>query len=200
MTGVGLVPATDIVYGIHANSMATEFDGATEYMRSILGAPYRSGDSQGTITAWIKREVVGAYHVIFASCDEGSTNYDFRFYVLNTNQLALWQRNNDAATNIRGNTVLVAGQWYHVALVSDGSAYALYINSVPETLTVVGGPDNGDWLAETTLRDNITIGCMRRSDLWGYFNGIIDDVRYYSQPLSQLQITDLMIQSRQGGA
>ena len=62
------------------------------------------------------------------------------------------------------------------------------IDGQPAAFTVVVGADNGTWLADITLRDNICIGAERYSAVSGYFNGTIKDVRYYSRALSAAEI------------
>jgi len=81
--------------------------------------------------------------------------------------------------NIRGSTTINAGEWYHVAAVSDGGTYGLYVNGQAETLTVSSGTNNGHWLSDAANRDSITIGCRSKNGAQDYyFNGQIKDVRY----------------------
>lgn len=201
MVGVGLA-AGNLVQGIHGRSMATEFDGATEYTRSIIGAPYRSGDSQGTLAAWIKLGAIGAAQIVFGSSDEASDVRALLFRISSTNRIEVVRVLTGSATDaVNGTTTaFVVGQWYHVAWVSTGSVYVLYVDGQAEALAVSSGANGGDWFADVPLRDSVTMGVWRRTGLLNYFNGVIDDVRYYSQPLTQLQITDLLLQSRQGRA
>ena len=160
-----------------------EFGGTNGYLRRAV-SNWRSGDSVGAITAWIRRSVAGALHCIFASCDEVTANYHFAFFVHSTNVLDIIQRDNDAYDDVRGSTVLNAGEWYHVALVSDDTSWAMYVNGEVEALSIIAGANTGDWLAETSNRDSITIGGRLRSALTLPFNGEIRDVRYWSRVLT----------------
>jgi hypothetical protein len=194
-TGIGLA-AGNIVstpYGI-----GTDFNGTDEYIKNSI-AGFRSGDSCGAISALIKRSSTGVADTIFSSCDEGTAlNYGLQFYVRSTNKLTIRQRNNDAPDLISGGTSLAADRWYHVAVVSDGTSYALYLDGEPESLTVIVGGNNGDWFADTDNRDNFTIGAYEGSSVGDYFAGVIDTVMTFDAALTQLQINDLYGRMRRG--
>ena len=173
------------IYG--ANQVKTnlgdslQFDGTNHYARSGL-ADFRSTDSQGTISFWFRLGAVGATQTIFSSSDEGSDVRFLNVLVTNTNYLAVHQVDNDVADIIRGGTALVAGKWYRADVVSDGSAYAIYLDKVAETLTISAGANNGDWFADTANRDNVTIGCMQQAGgLVNMFTGQIANVEVYSE-------------------
>ncbi len=165
-----------------------KFDGAGDYLRRAV-ANWRNGDSQGTISAWIKLSGNGTFRTIFISADElGNVNY-FSFRISNDNVVQAIQRNNDTTDSIIGSTVLHIGIWYRVTLVSTGTEYIMYVNGEVETLSVLAGANTGDWLADTTSRDNIAIGARRMGGPVNYyFNGSIKDVQYHSRPLTASEI------------
>lgn len=89
-----------------------------------------------------------------------------------------------------------AGRWHHVVGVYDGSQAAnagrlvVYMDSAPVTLTF-----NGTIPAATND--------LGGADAYiGYtgdgFDGLLDDFRFYSIPLTNLQVSDLREASRQG--
>lgn len=158
-------------------------DGSSAYLRKAI-ADFRSGDSQGTIEAWINRAAAGSLHAIFSSSDEATDNYRFRFAVSALNKLVITQKSNDALDEISGDTTIGAAQWHHVVLASSGTAYALYVNGVAQALSVDAGANTGDWFFDTALRDNIVIGAERRTSTGSYFNGSIASVNVYSEPKS----------------
>ena len=85
------------------------------------------------------------------------------------------QKSGDTEDSITGGTTLVAGTWNSLAVTSTGSAYALYVNGIAETLTVNTGANNGDWFSDTSsaARDNIAIGVRKDNTPDMFFNGRI---------------------------
>jgi hypothetical protein len=102
------------------------------------------------------------------------------------------QCNNDQWDWLTGSTTFSENTWYHVAVVSNGTSYKLYVNGQEEGLTITGGANSGDWLGDTDKRDNITIGVFKRAALDDFFNGIIDEVRLYKRALSANEIKQNM--------
>lgn len=157
-----------------------DLNGSADYLKRSQ-ANWRSTDSAGTIEAWIKRDVAGVAHCIFASSDEGSNNYALYIAINSSNYLLITQYNNDIADTVRSSNTLSAGIWNHIVIMSSGTAYSLYINGNIETPVIVSGTNSGDWFADTLNRDNITIGVHNRNALEYYFNGIIYQVNVYSE-------------------
>jgi len=86
-----------------------------------------------------------------------------------------------------GNTVLVAGVWYHVVATYDGSKWVLYLNGQPDGSKVESGN-----LVSTT--NALFFGSrMVGSNL---FDGLIDDVRIYSRALTASEIQTLYAQTK----
>ncbi len=155
---------------------ARTFNGSSDYIRAASSG-YRSADSLGSISAWIRLNNLTNSQTIFQSADEATDNYFLQFRVnATTGTLSILQKNNDTYDQVSSNTALVAGNWYHVAVVSSGTAYTLYINGKSETLSVGSGSNTGDWFADTPNRDNIMIGMNKRSTSSDYLAGTIDEV------------------------
>ena len=178
--GYDMVPVnpTDIV----AMSVGADFGGTNGHLK-ITEALWQP-DLAGSIVAWIFRGVIGDDHVIFSSCDEASAVRRFVFRVTSGNLLEIYQEDNDVADQIRGSTTINADEWYRVVVTSTGTAYALYVNGQAETLAIISGANNGDWLGDTSARDNVMIAALE--DLGGateFFEGQIKDVRYFSRAL-----------------
>jgi hypothetical protein len=87
-----------------------------------------------------------------------------------------------------------------VAVTSNGSSYALYVNGAEVTKTFGGGSDTGDWFADTSDRDNICIGVLKYNsthDNW--LDGLATEVVVYDTPLSAGQISTLATTDANGG-
>jgi hypothetical protein len=85
-------------------------------------------------------------------------------------------------------TVRALNTWYHAAAVYDATAGTLnvYVNGVLDNGVLLGTVPN----TQLNRPANVNIG--RRGGGY-YFNGIIDEVRIYSRPLSQAEIQADMI-------
>lgn len=156
---------------------ARSFNGTTDYIRTAV-ANYQSASSLGTMEAWIKLNNLASSQTIFQSADEATDNYWLQFRVnVTTGKLSILQKNNDTYDQVSGNTTLSLNEWHHVAAVSSGTAYSLYVDGSVESLTVGSGSNTGDWFSDTPNRDNIMIGMNKRSTSSDYMNGYIDEVR-----------------------
>ena len=80
-------------------------------------------------------------------------------------------------------------QWTHVALTWDGSTCTSYINSVF---------DNSDTTTGNQLISSSGNGYLGRIDGYGYWNGMLDDIRVYNYPLASQEIIELYRQGRPG--
>jgi hypothetical protein len=172
------------IYGAsHSNAIlgdVMQFDGVDDYCKSAL-ADFRGSDSQGTISLWYKSNIDGTAQRPFASADEATNTRYFSIVVTGTDYISVYQRDNDTLDIVRGGTTLLADKWYHVVLISNGSAYSIYLDGEAESLTVASGANNGDWFADTNNRDNVTIGAMEyNAGLANPFDGQICNVEVYS--------------------
>jgi hypothetical protein len=173
--------------GIVGTGTALTFNGSTDYTK-LAAATFT--DSSGTISAWVKLTAYpDSTATIFASADEASAAVSkaMLLYVDVAGNLTFKQHTGAALFSVTGNTVLQLNQWYHVAVTSDGAAWALYVNGRIQSLTI-SGANNGNWFSDTPGRDNIVIGALVQSAVAYYLTGAIDDVRVYSETLTQPQI------------
>ena len=179
------VNPTDMI----ARPVGCEFGGTNGYLRGAGGiySNWRSADEAGTIMAWINISSLAAHCGIFADADEVGSVDRFLIYVHTTGRIVMETRLSET-WNIIWTPVgtLVVNQWYHVAVVSDGSEWFIYVNGVLQGgLTLQTGVNNGTWLGDIPLRDNVTIGAVTSGGVpQRYFAGEIRDVRYYSRVLT----------------
>ncbi len=153
-----------------------DFDGSDDYITSSV-SNFRNTDSSGGITAWVKLDSTG-WMTIFSSRQASSNDYYVTLGIAGgTNGIFAASKNNDSASDVRGATDISGGSWHHVAVISDGSEYKLYVDGVLETLGTNTNND-GDWFADTTNTDVIRIGDNTGGT--GYFNGDIASVAVYS--------------------
>ena len=116
-------------------SSGSHFDGTDDYLvhHTMSGTgttQYRANDDRGTIFAWINPDVVNSHGGIFSAGYTGDTHTYFDFYLSSGAKLGMQQRENDTAGGVVGDTSLTASAWQSVAVVSDGTAWALYVTCV----------------------------------------------------------------------
>lgn len=170
---------------------AGRYFGGADYLRKAV-ANFQSADSAGSIIAWFKASAT-AY--LIASADEATTNF---YLTLGTgaNGIFVQQKNNDAIDVVEGDTPLNDNAWHLGAVVSNGTAWALYHDGIADGLTVGGGANSGDWFADTTNRDSIVVGGLKRSDFATPLTGYIGDVLIYNRALTPLEIQNIYLSTK----
>jgi hypothetical protein len=95
-----------------------------------------------------------------------------------------------ALTRIQGVQPLSAGEWYHVAVVSDGMHEKLYVNAAQlDTSTWDSGYPQGKWFADQCDADKTSyIGRWHRSSDDVSFKGKIDELCIYDRALDSSEI------------
>ncbi len=142
-------------------------------------ANWRSSDSAGTILAWIKCTDTADQRCIFSSSDTaGAINYFYWRVQPTTGILAVAQRNADTNDILTASTNVGNSAWHCVALISSGTAYSMIVDGSLETLSVVAGANTGDWMADTTGRDNVVIGALVRNTTEYAFVGTLGATYY----------------------
>src|SRR3990167_1386991 len=161
------------------------YDSNDYFSRTV--ANYRSADSEGAIEGWFRTSYTASYQSIFTSADTGTeTSYFHLFIAGTTGKLQIETRNAGGTYNsVSGATNVADGKWHQAILSSNGTAWDIVLDGVAETLFIEGGSNTGDWFADITLRDNITVGVLFRGATAGEFNGEIGFTRIYSRPVLQ---------------
>lgn len=190
-TGTGLVASTDIVtcpYG----GYAVDLNGSDEYLERVA-AGWRSTDLMGAVSCLFRRNSTGVWIVLLGSCDTATDENFWLFGVSAANNLVV---SVEAAgvpiTTQNGTTTVIAsGEWRHGVLSSDGSAYSMYVDGIVQSIVTSVGTNTGEWLGDVPLRDSVTVGCRKYNATDLILNGAVADLRYYSQPLTNIQAADL---------
>ena len=157
---------------------AYDFNGNLAYLQS--GAQSFTGNSNYTISAWIKTDVADTYQVIFSNGIE-SPEAGLKFKINSNNTIGV-----DLA-NVVGTTstsTVSTGTWYFVTLTKSENTYQIYING------------SADGSAGTITSSNISaIGTQRIgrdvSSGTDYFNGLLDEVGVWSRALTSQEVSDL---------
>ena len=149
--------------------------------------------SEGTVEAWIKQTGgLENINTILASGGKGQACY-CHFRIFRNAKINFVQRSDDPEDGVEGSTIFLVDTWYHVAAVSNGTSYKIYVNGQEEDLTGFRGAENsGDWFGDTDNTDHIAIGVNKRGDMDDWFVGIIDEVCMYDRALSEDEMNENM--------
>ena len=152
--------------------------------------------SKGTIITWRKTSETTS-NTSWCSADTGTTNYYFSDEMYTGGIVAILQKNNDTASNIRSTTGGYGdGAAHMVAFVSSGTAYRINVDGVELGIDINVGANNGDWFADTTLRDDYKIGLFYRTTESSQFGGTIMEQAIYGEDLSSGELMYWFQQTR----
>ena len=170
-----------------SNTYSLNFDGADDY---LIGSPVTASAQQGTISAWIKTSASGSSQTILNTSDATVDNKWLNLRVDGSTGHLRFVANNGGTNSITtGSTDINTGSWVHVAVTCNSSAYSLYVDGSPETLT--NSNNDGTWFGDFSLT-NLSIGRQIRSTISAVpFNGNIDEVAVWDSALSSSQISTI---------
>jgi len=166
------------------DGQAIQLDGAGDYVSSWL--PPITADA--TIMAWVRMardNVDGYYGIAGKLASRGQTYHGISLVRHSSNVFRLWVGNGD--TNLQDTSSDVTytdTAWHHVAGVVEGGTNYLYVDGVLQTAT-----------SSKLISDSGQVAHIGRqySDLDDrYFNGLIDDVRFYNRGLSAQEVRNSM--------
>jgi hypothetical protein len=178
------------------NHYSLSFDGSDDYLTM---SPVTPTAQQGTISGWIKVPSSHSGHmpVVTWSILSASNTFQDRLTVRN-GQIRYYHQDTSNGVDIvqGGTTGLFDNTWHHVAVVCNGSSYALYLDGSAETVSVVTGSNSGKWIGDMTGTYEVTeMGASRRNASAGgsdYGNGLLDEVAVWDSALSAPEIASLI--------
>ena len=146
------------------------------------------GTNDWTITAWIQTTQIDRGTVFANGGDNGGgVRYTLATHEANADRMTLTTDDDSTKAQALGATVVIDGQWYHVAAMRAGTETRVYVNGVLDgTNTVPAGYD----LAGTSQHNSL-IGAMTThtdGSLIKLYIGIIDDVRIYNTALTESEL------------
>lgn len=156
------------------------FDGTNDYVTVSANTLLNSLTAGMTVSLWINpTSIPSAYKRFISRGSDPAQQWEVEFDGANPGKV--YYDSGVAAS--RSNTVLSAGNWYHLVMTRDPSANltSLYINGRLDS-SVSGSASSGE-------SADIAIGAdVDGTDL---FTGLIDDVRIYNYALTSTQVKTL---------
>jgi len=176
-----------------------DFNGSSEYVSIDSLATNAASDTKGSIAFWMNIGTLTDGVCMFSLQDASTTSIlQLNLYDVSGSKYLYFSVRLNSGTfayQARGNTILSADTWYHVACVQDGVQMRLYLNGVLETLTEVTSTTPGVWLSSLSGLDRGRIANYQNNgsgSVIGPFVGKIEDVRYYNnQALSPQDIQQI---------
>ena len=188
--------ATDVTYVTGKFNQAASFNGSS----SIIQATQPAQSESFTISAWVKTTASGAWNIAVAMGATPSVVYGLTMWISGTSNSLYAQWGNGSTEDYWPNlptTPINTGEWFHIAItVNDINAPTVkgYINGVLEGSGYTYG-------TAITYNPNLfTIGGRENTSgtLSSYWNGEIEQVRFYGSELSITDVQDIYNNSKPG--
>lgn len=162
---------------------AVDFDGTDDYI--TMGDNDLYGPSTDfTIAAWINQDTITTFQCIFCKDTRQVGAEQFRFSVGESVNGKLYYAT--GVESVGGSTLLTAGTWYHAVITKSSATglLTLYLNGVSDGSAAVGS-------APSSNTSNAKIGSRDNANASEYWNGKIDEVRFYNRGLSAEEVVQL---------
>ncbi|MDO8426207.1 MAG: LamG domain-containing protein [Deltaproteobacteria bacterium] len=140
-----------------------------------------------TFSAWIKLSTTANYMMMVSKLGaSGNYSYEFGMHSNWTLRCNL-SSNGTALTSAYAATVLLAGVWYHVAAVYNGTDIRLYVNGVLDS----NGANNPKAYTGGIYNSTADFYAGKRTPSSYYFVGDMDDLAVWNRALSADEIREL---------
>jgi hypothetical protein len=172
--------------------MAMDFESTSTQYCTRAGDDAVLDVTQLTAMAWFKMESLpSTLGADWGICGKGgSSEISYQLRVKDPDNMLSGRLSLNGADSIicTGATVLVTGVWYHAALVTNGTDARIYLNGVLDT-----GADNPEALVGSLAGSTLSFRVGGRSGGGTPADGLIDQTRIFSRPLSADEIMSAYI-------
>jgi len=202
MTSANLV-LSDLTRAVPYDSYSFNFDSASsDYIdTSSLNSTIQTQTS-GAISLWIYPTVISGTKYFIGYSNSSTTVDFFQIGTFTSGKLRLLFRNDASGTawptngvDLRSNaSVISTNNWYHICVVSDGSAYTVYLNGSAITMNVDAGSNSGKWFGDFSgvTMDNLYIGASSNSGGVNLpFDGKISNLSIFNEALTSTEVLKL---------
>ncbi len=173
---------------------ALNFDGAGQRVEIADSATTPlDGMQKLTASLWVKLNAADTNsHALLVKRTTSSTSTtSYAITLTNAEKISVSVANKTAVV---GDTILNAGQWYHIVMIYDGALATnnlqLHVNGLPEKFgTIVTG--QADNIIPRITGSKLRIGDYAPTATVASLNGQVDEVRLYNRVLTTAEIQDL---------
>lgn len=179
------------------------FDGSNDYVNCGTGTLLQPNTATLTLEAWVYRNNVTGFRYIAGKRKTDQSNNTSKFQILiNTSGNPYCEVRGSKNKNVflTGSTTIPHSEWHHVALVVNNTSpyVTLYLDGVVDAQSTTdpgtidtGGGASGNYFS--IGRHTYIIGGPTQ-----YFDGKIDEVRFWNVALTQAQIRNNMTRQLTG--
>lgn len=168
----------EVVSGV---GKAQHYDGLDDYVE--LADDSFESDSLGTIEAIINRDTASRdFDIVFGSSVLTAKN----MLTMSVHEVSGWNLTfqhyiNGVHNDVIYGDIILGAVDRHVAVTSNGTAWALYVDGVADAINIITGSNTGDWFAELAAGTHkVRIGSWTNSEETKTMDGIIGEFRYSS--------------------
>lgn len=149
------------VYQAGTQYYSTKFDGTGDYLTVPYNSAFDVAGGSFTVECWVNMTGLFSTNIdsqrvgTIAEFGPATTNVGWEFII---NQTA-----NEIMFSVQGvlnrfvcSYTFTIGQWYHIAVVRNGSSNAIYVNGIAQTLTT------NNYTGSSATSGDVTVGTARR--------------------------------------
>ncbi len=182
----------------YSNLWALRLNGTTQY--GYVNNPTFKTNTSGCFSFWFKLDALfganGFQTIIGYGVNNGANDSTITIgprRITTTGSgtyMNIVTRTTNGGTNngvIGTTTPLVAGAWMYCEVESNGTAWAMRINNITQTLTAFIGSNTGDWLGDISGSDHkLLIGNNYNANTLGtsWFAGVLDEINYFNRTMT----------------
>ncbi len=139
-----------------------------------------------TASLWVKLNAAdaNAHGILVKQTTSSASTSSYSITLTNAEKISVNVANKTAVV---GDTILAVGQWYHVAMIFDGSLAAnhlqLYINGNPDKFGAIATGQANNAIPRISA-SKLRVGDYAPAAVTASFNGQVDEVRLYNRALS----------------
>ena len=184
--------ATDITYVTGKFNQAASFNGSSSYIDTTFYVPPTSSLSS---SVWFKTSSTTYRHCLFSDFNVGGSDPSARFSLFVNASDNFEVIFGDGSTSDIWNSVSASsyldGNWHNVVLTANGAALKLYVDGS------LIGTDTFNIAVGTAGAQSMVLG--RIGDYsGGYWNGQLEQMRFYASELSSTDVQDIYNNSKPG--
>jgi len=174
---------------VNDTDTAMTLDGSTEYVSKTV-SDYRGSDTAGSIECWVKTSSL-LWGIVFGGFEGTDASDRVSLGISPDGEVSLYTDTNGTGNGVKTTeTGFNDGAYHFIVVVSNGSAWSIYVDGVSKSLTLTAGTNNGNWFGD--IAGTLSVLLLGAQDLGAslsaFFNGSIDEVAVYDYPLSPQQI------------
>jgi hypothetical protein len=169
---------------------AYSFNGSSSYCQAALPTDMKT--ATGSFAVWANfGDTAGNTEAILTASKSGqNTRMAIRRSGTNESIQALCQENGTYNWILGFDYQITNAGWLHIVLTQDGVEPKFYVNGQEQVTVFQNSDDKTKWLTFANF-DLFNIGVTKAMSDYGYFGGLIEDVRYYDYALGQQEIDNI---------